>query len=81
MHATANANHNMGFNKANLLVSRVEVNEGVVFKRVQPRAQGHGYPIQNPTCHITIVLDEISRSNDLIMSIESQKRGYVWHKK
>jgi large subunit ribosomal protein L22 len=68
---TANANHNMGLNKANLLVSRVEVNEGVVFKRVQPRAQGRGYPIHKPTCHITIVLEEISRSNDPIMSIES----------
>jgi large subunit ribosomal protein L22 len=36
--AVENANHNMGLNKANLLVSRVEVNEGAVFKRVQPRA-------------------------------------------
>jgi large subunit ribosomal protein L22 len=36
--AAANANHNMGLNKSNLLISRVEVNEGVVFKRVQPRA-------------------------------------------
>jgi large subunit ribosomal protein L22 len=82
IHSTAaNANHNMGLNKSNLLISRVEVNEGDVFKRVQPRAQGRGYPIQKPTCHITIVLEEISRSNDLIMSIESRKRGYVWHKK
>jgi large subunit ribosomal protein L22 len=72
IHSTAaNANQNMGLNKANLLVSRVEVNEGVVFKRVQPRAQGRGYPIHKPTCHITIVLEEISRSNDPIMSIES----------
>jgi large subunit ribosomal protein L22 len=77
--AAVNENHNMGLNKANLLVSRFEVNEGVVFKRVQPRAQGCGYPIQKPTCHITIVLEEISRSNDPIMSIESRKRGYVWH--
>jgi large subunit ribosomal protein L22 len=69
--AATNANHNMGLNKANLLVSRVEVNEGVVFKRVKPRAQGRGYPIQKPTCHITIVLEEISRLNDPIMSIES----------
>jgi large subunit ribosomal protein L22 len=79
--AAVNANHNMGLNKANLLVSRVEVNGGVVFKRVQPRAQGRGYPIQKPNCHITIVLEEISRSNNMIMSIESQKRGYVWCRK
>jgi large subunit ribosomal protein L22 len=79
--AAANANHNLGLNKANLLVSRVEVNEGAVFKRVQTRAQGCGYPIQKPTCHITIVLEEISRSNDPIMSIESRKIGYVWRRK
>jgi large subunit ribosomal protein L22 len=65
----------MGLNKANLLVGRVEVNEGAVFKRIQPRAQGRGYPIKKPTCHITLVLEEISRSNDPIMSIESLERG------
>jgi large subunit ribosomal protein L22 len=70
-YVAVNANHNMGLNKANLLVGRVEVNEGVVFKRFQPIAHGHGYPIQKPTCHITIVLEEISKSNDPIMSIES----------
>eukprot|EP01018_Ginkgo_biloba_P009147 Gb_19673 [translate_table: standard] len=58
--AAANANHNMGLNKANLFVSRAEVNEGAVLKRFQPRAQGRGYPIQKPTCHITIVLEERS---------------------
>nr|YP_009233192.1 ribosomal protein L22 [Torreya fargesii]YP_009673537.1 ribosomal protein L22 [Torreya parvifolia]QGU93395.1 ribosomal protein L22 [Torreya nucifera]QGU93477.1 ribosomal protein L22 [Torreya fargesii var. yunnanensis]QGU93643.1 ribosomal protein L22 [Torreya taxifolia]AMB21106.1 ribosomal protein L22 [Torreya fargesii]QDF43097.1 ribosomal protein L22 [Torreya parvifolia] len=56
--AAANANHNMGLNEDNLFVSRAEVNEGALFKRFQPRARGRGYPIQKPTCHITIVLEE-----------------------
>nr|YP_009722139.1 ribosomal protein L22 [Araucaria bidwillii]ATL59090.1 ribosomal protein L22 [Araucaria bidwillii] len=59
--AAANANHNMGLNKANLFVSRAEVNEGALLKRFKPRARGRGYQIHKPTCHITIVLEEISR--------------------
>nr|YP_010016840.1 ribosomal protein L22 [Cycas shiwandashanica]QOJ45249.1 ribosomal protein L22 [Cycas shiwandashanica] len=79
--AAANANHNMGLNKANLFVSRAEVNEGAILKRSQPRAQGRGYPIHKPTCHITIVLEERSRSNNLIMPTESKKGKYVWDRK
>nr|YP_009827185.1 ribosomal protein L22 [Podocarpus neriifolius]YP_010355095.1 ribosomal protein L22 [Podocarpus macrophyllus]WEF49901.1 ribosomal protein L22 [Podocarpus macrophyllus var. maki]AQY15438.1 ribosomal protein L22 [Podocarpus macrophyllus]QIU83719.1 ribosomal protein L22 [Podocarpus neriifolius]UOK15654.1 ribosomal protein L22 [Podocarpus macrophyllus]WDR39295.1 ribosomal protein L22 [Podocarpus macrophyllus] len=59
--AAANANHNMSLNKANLFVSRAEVNEGSFFKRFQPRARGRAYQIHKPTCNITIVLEEISR--------------------
>ena len=33
-----------------------------VLKRVQPKAHGRGYPIKKPTCHITIVSDEISKA-------------------
>nr|YP_009113617.1 ribosomal protein L22 [Ceratozamia hildae]AFR13793.1 ribosomal protein L22 [Ceratozamia hildae]BAR93501.1 ribosomal protein L22 [Ceratozamia hildae] len=79
--AAANANHNMGLNKANLFVSRAEVNEGAVLKRSRPRAQGRGYPIQKPTCHITIVLEERDRSKNLIMPTEPKKGKYVWGRK
>nr|YP_010439788.1 ribosomal protein L22 [Ventilago harmandiana]UTC34184.1 ribosomal protein L22 [Ventilago harmandiana] len=58
--AAANANHNMGFNKANLIISKAEVNEGTAVKKLKPRARGRGYPIKRPTCHITIVLKDIS---------------------
>nr|YP_009240133.1 ribosomal protein L22 [Sciadopitys verticillata]AMO00755.1 ribosomal protein L22 [Sciadopitys verticillata]BAW34552.1 ribosomal protein L22 [Sciadopitys verticillata]BCK60721.1 ribosomal protein L22 [Sciadopitys verticillata] len=57
--AAANATHNMGSNKADLFVSRAEVNEGTPLKKIQPRARGRGYPIQKPTCHITIILEEM----------------------
>src|SRR5262245_26772262 len=37
-----------------LYVSKVEVNGGVVFKRMMPRARGRGAPIKKKTSHITI---------------------------
>lgn len=54
--AAANANHNLNLTKSNLIISEASVNEGTVLKRFQPRAQGRGYPIHKPTCHITIVV-------------------------
>nr|UDY70293.1 ribosomal protein L22 [Trema angustifolia] len=57
--AAANANHNMRFNKASLLISKAEVNEGNTVKKLKPRARGRGYPIQRPTCHINIVLKDL----------------------
>nr|BDW36672.1 ribosomal protein L22 [Streblotrichum convolutum] len=54
--AAANANHNLNLNRSNLIISEAKVDEGAVLKRFQPRAQGRGYPIHKPTCHITIVV-------------------------
>nr|YP_010385916.1 ribosomal protein L22 [Leptopus chinensis]UPM52402.1 ribosomal protein L22 [Leptopus chinensis] len=58
--AAANANHNMGFNEANLFISKAEVNEGTTVKKLKPRARGRSYLIKRPTCHITIILTDIS---------------------
>nr|YP_009559235.1 ribosomal protein L22 [Barbeya oleoides]QBA96035.1 ribosomal protein L22 [Barbeya oleoides] len=63
--AAANANHNMGFNEANLIISKAEVNEGTTLKKWKPQARGRSYPIKRPTCHITIVLKNISLANEL----------------
>jgi large subunit ribosomal protein L22 len=52
--AAANANHNLGLSKANLVISKVMVDQGPVLKRFRPRAQGRGYPIRKPTCTITV---------------------------
>jgi large subunit ribosomal protein L22 len=46
----------LNLNRANLIISEAKVDEGAVLKRFQPRAQGRGYPIHKPTCHITIVV-------------------------
>lgn len=52
--AAANAKHNLGLKKASLIVSEVKVDQGPKMKRFRPRAQGRGFPIQKPTCHIMI---------------------------
>lgn len=54
--AAANASHNLNINRANLIISEAKVDQGTVLKKFQPRAQGRGYPIHKPTCHITIIV-------------------------
>nr|YP_010644112.1 ribosomal protein L22 [Saxifraga yushuensis]WBQ57689.1 ribosomal protein L22 [Saxifraga yushuensis] len=54
--AAANARHNMGFNEADLVISKAQVNQGTTVKKLKPRARGRSYPIKRSTCHITIVL-------------------------
>lgn len=58
--AAANASHNKGFNKADLVISKAEVNKGTTVKKLKPRARGRSYPTKKNTCHITIVLKNIS---------------------
>nr|ARC99940.1 ribosomal protein L22 [Luetkea pectinata] len=63
--AAANANHNKGFNETSLIISKAEVNEGTTVKKLKPRARGRSYPIKRSTCHITIVLKDISLDEEL----------------
>nr|YP_010215104.1 ribosomal protein L22 [Aucuba eriobotryifolia]UBQ34561.1 ribosomal protein L22 [Aucuba eriobotryifolia] len=58
--AAANASYNMGSNEPDLIISKAEVNEGTTAKKLKPRARGRSYPIKRPTCHITIVVKDIS---------------------
>nr|UDZ60941.1 ribosomal protein L22 [Echinodorus cordifolius]UDZ60942.1 ribosomal protein L22 [Echinodorus paniculatus]WRM53864.1 ribosomal protein L22 [Echinodorus grisebachii]BAG06636.1 ribosomal protein L22 [Caldesia grandis] len=58
--AAANASHNMALNKADLFISKAEVNRGAIVKKLRPRAKGRSYAIKKRTCHITIVLKEKS---------------------
>ncbi|CAH9117494.1 unnamed protein product, partial [Cuscuta epithymum] len=58
--AASNASYTMAANKANLVISKAEVNEGTARKKLKPRARGRSYPIKRPTCHISIVLKDIS---------------------
>nr|YP_010474885.1 ribosomal protein L22 [Corydalis decumbens]UVH69172.1 ribosomal protein L22 [Corydalis decumbens] len=59
--AAANASHNMRLKKTDLIISKAEVNRGTIRKKLKPRARGHSYPIKRTTCHITIVLKDISQ--------------------
>nr|YP_010984312.1 ribosomal protein L22 [Hydrangea arborescens]WOK77846.1 ribosomal protein L22 [Hydrangea arborescens] len=58
--AAANASSNLGSNEANLVISKAEVNEGTIVRKLKPRARGRSYAIKRPTCHITIVVKDIS---------------------
>ncbi len=52
--AVANAEHNQGYDPASLVVSEAYADQGPVYKRYRPRAQGRAFQIRRPTCHITI---------------------------
>ncbi|MGB3496223.1 MAG: 50S ribosomal protein L22 [Elainellaceae cyanobacterium] len=54
--AVANAEHNEGYVPADLFISQAYADQGPVFKRFRPRAQGRAYQIRKPTCHITIAV-------------------------
>nr|YP_010976832.1 ribosomal protein L22 [Ehretia obtusifolia]YP_010982667.1 ribosomal protein L22 [Ehretia cymosa]WNY40767.1 ribosomal protein L22 [Ehretia obtusifolia]WOH21892.1 ribosomal protein L22 [Ehretia cymosa] len=71
--AAANASYNMGSNEANLVISQAEVNEGSTVKKFKPRAKGRSYPIKRPTCHITIVMKDISLDDEFV-EIDSLKK-------
>lgn len=52
--AAANAYTTKGLNKNTLIISKTFVDKGPTLKRFRPRAQGRGYRILKPTCHITV---------------------------
>nr|YP_010696005.1 ribosomal protein L22 [Hymenidium benthamii]WCF68612.1 ribosomal protein L22 [Hymenidium benthamii] len=58
--AAANANSNMDSNESNLVISKAQVSEGTATKKLKPRARGRSFAIKRPTCHITIVVKDIS---------------------
>nr|WBU12038.1 ribosomal protein L22 [Lavandula angustifolia]WBU12559.1 ribosomal protein L22 [Lavandula angustifolia] len=58
--AAANASYNMGSTEANLVIIKAEVNEGTTVKKLKLRARGRSYAIKKATCHITIVVKDIS---------------------
>jgi large subunit ribosomal protein L22 len=55
--AAANAEHNKGMDKAELVVAACYADQGPTLKRVMPRAQGRAFRILKRTSHITVVLD------------------------
>jgi large subunit ribosomal protein L22 len=56
--AVANATNNLNLESSNLYVKSCFVNEGVVMKRMMPRAKGSGDIIKKRTSHITVVVAE-----------------------
>ncbi|KAK9740444.1 hypothetical protein RND81_03G035600 [Saponaria officinalis] len=58
--AASNTSHKKGFNKADLIIFKAEVNKGTNMKKLKPQARGRNYQIKRPTCNITIVLKDIN---------------------
>nr|YP_010987061.1 ribosomal protein L22 [Utricularia minor]WOL38538.1 ribosomal protein L22 [Utricularia minor] len=58
--AASNARSVLGSDKVNLIISKAEVNKGRTVKKLKPRARGRSYAIKRTSCHITIVLKDIS---------------------
>lgn len=56
--AAANAEHNSNLAKNKLVITQTYADKGPILKRFRPRAQGRGYPIRKPTCHIFIEVGE-----------------------
>ena len=54
--AIANAEHNENADVDELVVCRIFVDEGLVMKRIKPRAKGRADRILKRTCHITLTL-------------------------
>ncbi len=54
--ALANASHTMKIDTAGLYVKNISVNEGVMLKRMMPRAFGRAAPIRKRTSDISLVL-------------------------
>lgn len=59
--AIANAK-NSGSDVENLIVKEIQVNKGVTLKRIMPRARGSASKINKRSCHVTIILADISGS-------------------
>lgn len=72
--AAANASFNMGSDETNLIISKAEVNEGTTAKKFKPRARGRSYAIKKATCHITIVVKDISLDEYEDISFYSLKK-------
>ena len=56
--AGANAENNLGLNKADLNVAETFVDGGPILKRFQPVSKGRAHAIKKRTSHITVILDE-----------------------
>ena len=56
--AGANAENNLGMNKANLYVAECFADGAATLKRYQPVSKGRAHSIKKRTSHITFILDE-----------------------
>jgi large subunit ribosomal protein L22 len=56
--AVANAKNNFNVSEENLFIKEIQVNKGIVLKRIMPRARGTAARINKRSSHISITLEE-----------------------
>ncbi|MBM3258662.1 MAG: 50S ribosomal protein L22 [Candidatus Sericytochromatia bacterium] len=57
--AVANAEHNRGLHRRDLVVTAAFADGGPTMKRFQPHAQGRAFQILKRTSHITVVVGKV----------------------
>ena len=55
--AAANAEHNFGMDRGDLVVSEAFADQGPTLKRMNPVSKGRAHSILKRTSHITVILD------------------------
>ena len=66
--AIANAENNHDMDIDELSIVEVYVDQGPVMKRMMPRARGRGDRILKPSCHLTVVVGDLSKATVLNQS-------------
>lgn len=56
--AVANAKNNFNADVENLFIKEIQVNKGIVLKRIMPRARGSAARINKRSSHVSITLEE-----------------------
>lgn len=56
--AVANAKNNFNAKEENLVIKEIQVNKGIILKRIMPRARGSASRINKRTSHISVTLEE-----------------------
>ena len=59
--AAANAEHNYGMDRDDLIVAEAYADQGPTLKRMNPVSKGRGHSILKRTSHITVILDVASK--------------------
>lgn len=72
--AVANAEHNYGFKKEDLYISKILVDPGPSLKRYRPRARGSVFPISKRTSHVTIFLSSLKPQTSKTVESESKAK-------
>ena len=70
--AVSNAKHSFKLDKEKLYIQEIKVDEGTTLMRRMPRAHGSAAPIRKRSSHITVVLGEQARPNQLL-AVNAQK--------